>query len=104
MAAKQLVHIVYFTLAEQTDERRQALVESCHKFLSDHPGTVYFGAGERAEEYDRPVNDDQFDVALHIVFESKEAHDTYQVSPRHQEFLETNKPTWAAVRVFDSYV
>ena len=97
-------HVVFFTLKERTDAARQTLIDSCHKHLTDHPGVDFFSAGARAPEFDRPVNDDQFDVALHVVFESREAHDAYQQSPRHLEFVEQNKATWAGVRVFDSRV
>ena len=48
------------------------------------------------------MNDKQFDVALHVVFESRAAHDQYQVHPRHVKFIEENKPNWATVRVFDA--
>lgn len=103
-ADKQLAHMVYFTLKDATDGSRQALVDSCHKFLTAHTGAVYFSAGTRAPDFQRPVNDGEFDVALHVVFESREAHDSYQESPRHQEFIAANKDNWKQVRVFDSYV
>ena len=50
----------------------------------------------------RPVNDRDFDVALHIVFDSQEAHDAYQDAPSHQHFISENKPNWKLVRVFDA--
>ena len=43
-------------------------------------------------------------VDVRIVFDSKESHDNYQDDPNHTRFVEENKPTWAKVRVFDSYV
>ena len=43
-------------------------------------------------------------VGLHMVFESKAAHDAYQDDPTHNQFIAENKPTWASVRVFDSWV
>lgn len=97
-------HMVFFTLKESTPENREKLVAACKKYLTDHPGTVYFSAGTRAEEFDREVNDKEFDVALHLVFEDKAAHDKYAVAPRHLEFIEENKDGWAKVRVFDSNV
>jgi hypothetical protein len=57
-----------------------------------------------AEDLAREVNDRDFDVALHVVFENKVAHDQYQTHERHVKFIEDNKDTWAKVRVFDSYV
>jgi hypothetical protein len=39
-----------------------------------------------------------------VVFESRAAHDAYQVAPRHVQFIEENKANWAKVRVFDANV
>jgi hypothetical protein len=104
MAGTQLAHMVYFTLKERTPANIEALVTACRKYLSDHPGTVYFGVGTLVPDLDRPVNVRDFDVALHVVFDSREAHDAYQKAPRHLQFIEENKPTWAQVRVFDADV
>ncbi len=101
---KTFSHSVYFTLKEQTDENRAQLVEACHKYLTDHAGTVHFSAGPRATEYQRPVNDQEFDVALVTVFASEADHEQYQVSERHQQFIAEQKETWAQVRVFDALV
>ena len=51
-----------------------------------------------------PVNDRDFDVALHIVFKDRAAHDQYQDAPRHKQFIDENKDNWKKVRVFDSEV
>jgi len=99
-----LAHNVFFSLQDDSPEAIAALLAGCRKYLTGHPGTVFFGAGSLAREYDRPVNDHDFDVALHVVFETGEAHDAYQVSPRHQEFIDTFSANWKAVRVFDSWV
>ena len=53
---------------------------------------------------DRPVNDRDFDVGLHVVFEDRAAHDEYQPSERHEKFIAENKHLWNKVRVFDSDV
>jgi hypothetical protein len=97
-----LVHNVYFALKDNTPAAREALVASCRKYLSQHPGTVFFACGTLAEELKREVNDRGFDVALHIVFENQAAHDRYQDAPQHHQFIEENRATWAKVRVFDS--
>ena len=60
---------------------------------------------DRAEQLEaRAVNDQDWDVGLHLVFTDKAAHDAYQEDPMHVKFVEENKPGWAAVRVFDSLV
>ena len=97
-------HDVYFTLKDRTPEAKAKLVAACKKYLTGHDGVTFYAAGTMAEGFDRPVNDRDFDVALHIIFESKPAHDKYQVSERHVGFVNENKDTWAKVRVFDADV
>ena len=97
-----LAHHVYFTLHESSPENRQALVDACNKYLTDHPGTTFFSAGTLTPDLVRPVNDRDFDVALSVVFETRAAHDEYQTAPRHLEFISENKASWKQVRVFDS--
>jgi len=97
-------HMVYFTLKDGSAAAQQALIEACKKYLNDHPGLDYFSVGSRAEEYQRPVNNMEFHVALHLVFASEADHDLYQNSDRHQEFIAQNKDTWAQVQVFDALV
>jgi hypothetical protein len=99
-----LAHNVYFALTDNSPAQRQRLLDACRKYLSGHPGTVFFAVGTLAEELNRPVNDRDFDVALHIVFESQAAHDKYQDAPRHVQFIDENKDNWKKVRVFDSVV
>lgn len=98
----QLSHAVYFTLKNRTPAAAAKLVAACHEHLTGHPGTVYFSVGTCAAEYDREVNDRDYDVALTIVFESHAAHDTYQTAPRHEQFIAENATDWAKVRVFDA--
>jgi hypothetical protein len=99
-----LAHAVYFTLEDNSDTARNQLVAACHKYLSGHEGTVFFAAGTIVPDLDRPVNDREFDVALHVVFAGRAAHDTYQQHPRHLQFIEQNKANWKQVRVFDATV
>ena len=99
-----LAHNVFFTLKDKSPEAIQTLVDSGKEFLSDHPGTVFFAMGSLNTELDRPVNDRQFEVALHVIFDSRESHDLYQVHQRHTDFIEANKENWEQVRVFDSDV
>jgi hypothetical protein len=103
-AGPMVVHSVYFSLKDNTPEAKKKLVESCKKYLTKHEGEVYFAAGTLAEEFDRPVNDRDFDVALLIIFKDKAAHDKYQEADRHQKFIDENKDNWKKVRVFDAAV
>ena len=103
-APKMLSHDVYFTLEDDSPEAREALVAGCKKFLSHHPGIVWFAAGGLVEEHEREVNDRGFGVALHIVFKDKASHDKYQVADAHHKFIEEYKDNWKSVRVFDSWL
>jgi hypothetical protein len=100
----QIGHMVYFSLKEPTAEGIERLEASCRKYLTDHPGVVYFGVGPREMDLQREVNDQQFHVALQVVFADRKAHDDYQVSERHQQFIAENRESWAQVRVFDAAV
>lgn len=99
-----LAHTVYFTLKDNSAENTLKLVSACQKYLSDHAGTIFYGAGTRGEEFQRDVNVQDYDVALVIVFTGKEAHDAYQVSEKHQAFIAENRDNWKSVCVYDSYV
>lgn len=97
-----LAHIVFFTLAESNDANRTRLIEGCKKYLDKHDGLDYFGVGVNAPEYDRDVNDRDYDVALHLIFATAANQDVYQTHPRHLQFLAEYKSLWKRVRVFDT--
>lgn len=104
-AAEPMVgHMVFFKLSDSTDANKAKLVAACDKYLSKHPGTVYYSAGARGEEFDREVNATDWDVALHVVFENKAAHDKYQTAEQHLKFIAENKDLWATVKVYDSLI
>ena len=100
---KMLAHDVYFSLNDNSPQAKEKLIAACKKYLTDHPGAVSFAVGPRAEEMKRDVNDQDFDVALHIVFKSKAFHDQYAKAERHLKFIAETKANWKKVRVFDSY-
>jgi Stress responsive A/B Barrel Domain len=100
----QLAHMVYFKLKDNSGASRAKLVASCKLLLNGHEGTVSFATGTLAGDFNREVNDRDFDVSLHLVFVNKAAHDKYQEHPRHLKFIEENKENWEKVRVFDSYL
>jgi len=97
-----LAHIVFFTLNEPSEASREKLIDGCKRHLDNHDGLTFFGVGVNAPEYDRDVNDRDYDVALHLVFATAKDQDAYQTDPRHLEFLKECKPLWKKVRVFDS--
>src|SRR4051794_38976988 len=70
---RPLAHMVFFTLKDHSSSARKAFIASCKKYLTDHEGTVSFSVGAIAEDVEEPVSVRDFDVALHVVFESKAA-------------------------------
>ena len=103
-AEPMIGHMVFFSLTDNSPAKVQGLVAACDKLLSKHTGEVYYSAGARAKEFTRDVNDQDWDVALHLVFKSKADHDKYQDAPRHLQFIDENKANWKKVRVFDSHL
>jgi hypothetical protein len=96
-----LAHSVYFTLHDNSADACQALIDSCYKHLFDEPGVRFGAAGLRTPSLVREVNDQDYDVALLIFFDSLEAHDSYQPCDNHQAFIAENQANFKAVRVFD---
>ena len=100
----RLVHDVYFTLNDDSEAAQSKLVKDCYKYLSKHPGIVFFAAGVLVESHKRDVNIRDWDVSLHIVFKNKDYHDQYQKAPDHYKFIDENKDNWKSVRVLDSSI
>ena len=99
-----LCHDVYFSLKDRSPPAADALVAACKKYLTVQPGIVFFCCGKVDPDLDREVNDREFDVALHVVFTDRAAHDAYQTDDTHNRFIAEMKHNWAKVRVFDSLV
>lgn len=99
-----LAHNVFFTLNDDSTDAQDQLVAACHKYLKDHAGVVFFAAGKLVSDLTREVNDQAFQVALHVIFQDRASHDAYQVAATHLQFIEENKANWKQVRVFDSNV
>src|SRR5579871_2922114 len=93
-AGPMLVHDVYFSLKDNSADAKKKLVDACKKHLTKHEGEVFFASGTIAEDFNREINDREFDVSLHIVFKNKEGHDKYQDAQRHKQFIEENKDNW----------
>ena len=102
MADGLLVHNVYFSLNDRSPLAKNKLIAACREYLPNHAGIVFFACGALAEELDREVNDRDFDVALHVIFKDQAAHDQYQTTQAHHQFIAENKANWKTVRVFDS--
>ena len=76
--------------------------EATTVLTTPHAGAREWDRAQGFRHLQREVNVRDWDVGLHIVFESRAAHDTYQTAPDHLKFIAENKPTWKQVRVFDT--
>ncbi len=97
-------HNVYFALTDKSTKAVEQFIADSKRYLAVIPGIQSFACGVLESELEREVNDRDFDVSLHVLFESKETHDAYQIAPSHNEFVARQGNNWAAVRVFDTAV
>ncbi|MBN2063487.1 MAG: Dabb family protein [Sedimentisphaerales bacterium] len=98
-----LIHNVYFSLQDASEAKVLELITEAKKYLKNDPGLIHFAVGKRAQEFSRPVNDQSYEVCLNTVFKDKQAHDSYQVSKEHVEFVNRNKANFKSIRVCDIY-
>jgi hypothetical protein len=47
------------------------------------------------------VVDQSYQVALNLIFPSKQAQDEYQIHPEHVKFVEQCRSLWQKVTVYD---
>lgn len=80
-------HIVIFWTDPAQPDATEELLAGADKYLRPIPGVLNFHVGKMASSH-RPVVDQSYQVALNLVFPSKQAQDDYQVHPLHVEFVE----------------
>lgn len=80
-------HIVIFWTKPEIADAADALVAGCEKYLRPIPGVRVFHVGKMVES-PRPVVKQSYQVALNLVFDTKQGQDEYQVHPLHIEFVE----------------
>lgn len=97
-------HMVFFQLADRNPALMSKYIDACKRYLSGHAGQVLFAVGPRDIEIQRDVSALDFDVAMHIVFENRDAYDAYAADPRHEEFITETAGMSTGRRVFDSYL
>ena len=94
-------HVVIFWTDPANPNAADELIAGAEKYLAPLPGIVHFHVGKMAPSH-RPVVDQSYQVALNVVFDSKQAQDDYQVHPLHLEFVEkVFKPVSKKVVVYD---
>ena len=93
-------HVVIFWTNPANSSATDLLIAGCHEYLKTIPGLLQFHVG-RMVGSPRPVVDQSYQVALNLLFPSKQAQDEYQIHPRHLEFVEKMRQHWQRVVVYD---
>ena len=99
-----LAHMVFFKLTDRSLPEATKFMDYCIRYLSGHPGQLHFSVGLRDVEISRDVSNTDFDVAMHIVFSSRDAYEGYAASPEHDEFIVETAGRSSARQVCDSYL
>jgi hypothetical protein len=97
-----LIHSVYFWLKPELTAAQRAEFLTALKALQEVPSVKEFHLGRPAAVTDRPVVDKTFDYGITCVFENLDAHNAYQVHPLHVAFVNTGKPLWSRVQIYDA--
>lgn len=94
-------HVVIFWTDPAQPNATDELIAGANKYLKPIPGVLQFHVGKMVGSH-RPVVDQSYQVALNLVFPSKQAQDDYQVHPQHVRFIEQCvKPSVKKVLVYD---
>lgn len=94
-------HVVIFWTHPDQPAAAEALIAGAEKYLRPIPGVTHFYIGKMVPSH-RAVVDQSYQVALNLVFASKQLQDDYQVHPQHLEFIEhAFKPNCQRVVVYD---
>ena len=94
-------HVVIFWTAPNKPKAADDLIAGANQYLRPIPGVRHFHIGKMVPSH-RPVVDQSYQVALNLVFDTKQQQDEYQVHPMHVEFVEKSfKPNCVKVVVYD---
>lgn len=95
------IHHVYFWLHNPNSEEDMAELLDGLRTLSAVTSIKDFHIGKPATT-GRDVIDVSYSLSWLLIFESKDAQDSYQVDPIHLEFVERCSWLWEKVVVYDS--
>ena len=94
-------HVVIFWTKPENPNAAEELLAGAEKYLRPIPGVRSFHIGRMVGSH-RPVVDQSYQVALNLIFDTKQQQDDYQVHPLHIEFVEkVFKVHCARVVVYD---
>jgi len=80
-------HIVVFWTHPANPNAADELLAGANQLLKNIPGVIQFHAGKMTPS-PRPVVEQSYQIALNLIFASKQAESEYQAHPQHVEFVE----------------
>lgn len=93
-------HVLFWLKADTSEEKRQEFRAGLETLKGiETIKAAYIGIPAPIE---RPVVDTTYSFSLMIVFDDLAGHDTYQVHPIHQTFLENFRVLFDKVIIYDS--
>jgi hypothetical protein len=94
-------HIVIFWTDPNNSSAADELISGANKLLKTIPDVTQLQAGKMSPSH-RPVVEQSYQVALNLIFTSKQAEQAYQIHPQHVEFVEQFvKPLVKKVVIYD---
>ncbi len=97
-----LIHTVFFWLRPDLTPAERATFATELRRLAQIAYLEQCHVGPPAALEKRPVVDNSYDFGLHVEFKTLADHDFYQTKcPDHARFVNTCKPLWARVVVYD---
>jgi len=80
-------HVVIFWTKPENPNSAAELLAGAEKYLRPIPGVRSFHVGKMVPSH-RDVVDQSYQVALNLIFDTKQQQDDYQVHPLHIDFVE----------------
>jgi len=80
-------HLVVFVTDRLNLAAADELLAGANQLLQNIPGVMHFHAGKMVPS-SRPVVEQNYQVALNLIFPDKAAEQAYQSHPQHIEFIE----------------
>jgi hypothetical protein len=97
-----LVHSVYFWLKPDLTPAQRTQFRAGLESLAGIAAVEAVYVGTPAPIEKRPVIDDSYSFALTILCKDVAAQNAYQVDPLHQAFLNSFRPFWDRVLIYDA--
>ncbi len=91
-------HVVFIKLKDPAQAR--ALIADSDRLLPAIPGVVSYACG-RHFDIGRPNIDSSYDVGLYVGLADEAGYRTYLEHPNHVELVNTWRPRWEWIRIYD---